>query len=147
MLDCNKLLLDVKANLNMVGKQQDGSWTSARLYSNDAFVCEDGKMMTIRAEIKLGEAAADKQKGIWPAFWLLGDQCTNVPFSPAIRFHVYQGLIEILVRTGGRWPDVGEIDIMENKNGEPTNFGTAHWEDKGEKNSGTTKAFQRSPGL
>lgn len=43
-------------------------------------------------------------KGYWPAFWLLGDDSD-----------------------GAIWPQVGEIDIMENVGDEPTTiFGTAH---------------------
>ncbi len=43
-------------------------------------------------------------KGYWPAFWLLGENSD-----------------------GAIWPQVGEIDIMENVGDEPTTiFGTAH---------------------
>lgn len=43
-------------------------------------------------------------KGLWPAFWMLGDDSD-----------------------GAVWPEIGEIDIMENKGSEPTiTHGTVH---------------------
>ena len=47
-----------------------------------------------------------KGQGIWPAFRMLGASIdTNT------------------------WPACGEIDIMEHKNNEDTNYGTMHWQD------------------
>lgn len=44
--------------------------------------------------------------GVWPAFWMLGDNITSVG-----------------------WPACGEIDIMEHVNTEPKTHGTIHWQD------------------
>lgn len=53
----------------------------------------------IEARIKL-----PRGKGFWPAFWMLGTNITEVS-----------------------WPQSGEIDIMENVNGQSTIHGTVHW--------------------
>lgn len=45
-------------------------------------------------------------QGIWPAFWMLGDNIGSVG-----------------------WPACGEIDIMEHVNAENRTYGTAHWSD------------------
>jgi beta-glucanase (GH16 family) len=58
----------------------------------------------IEARIKL-----PRGKGFWPAFWMLGTNITEVS-----------------------WPQCGEIDIVENVNGQSTIHGTVHW---GENNS------------
>ncbi len=57
----------------------------------------------IEARIKLLIA-----KGCWPAFWMLGSNINTVG-----------------------WPKCGEIDIMENINGESIIHGTAHWDNNG----------------
>jgi beta-glucanase (GH16 family) len=45
-------------------------------------------------------------QGVWPAFWMLGDN----------------------IGTAG-WPDCGEIDVMEHVNTENRTYGTIHWRD------------------
>ena len=68
-------------------------YTSARILTQNKFAQAYGRFEA-RIRIPAGQ-------GIWPAFWLLGDQ--------------------------GRWPANGEIDIMENIGKEPsTVHGTAH---------------------
>jgi beta-glucanase (GH16 family) len=57
----------------------------------------------IEARIKL-----PRGKGLWPAFWMLGTNVAEVS-----------------------WPQCGEIDIMENVNGESTIHGTVHWGEDG----------------
>ncbi|MFA0963651.1 carbohydrate-binding protein [Roseivirga sp. BDSF3-8] len=44
--------------------------------------------------------------GVWPAFWMLGDNISSVG-----------------------WPACGEIDIMEHVNTEQATHGTIHWQD------------------
>jgi beta-glucanase (GH16 family) len=63
-------------------------YTSARLKTQGLFAQAYGRFEA-RIKIPLGQ-------GIWPAFWLLGDDITRVD-----------------------WPDCGEIDIMENIGREP----------------------------
>lgn len=73
------------------------SYTSARINTKDLYQQKYGRF---EARIKVPTG-----KGIWPAFWLLGDD---------------DG--EKLV-----WPQVGEIDIMEYLGDKPTTmFGTVH---------------------
>jgi len=86
-------------NGNLVIKaiqNRDGSYTSARLKTQGLFAFQYG---TIEARIKIPFG-----QGIWPAFWMLGDDIDTVG-----------------------WPRSGEIDIMENIGKEPaTVYGTVH---------------------
>ena len=73
------------------------SYTSARINTKDLYQQKYGRF---EARIKVPTG-----KGLWPAFWLLGDN------------------------DDGRlvWPQVGEIDIMEYLGDKPTTmFGTVH---------------------
>ncbi|MCF7740191.1 MAG: family 16 glycosylhydrolase [Candidatus Marinimicrobia bacterium] len=60
-------------------------------------------------EVKYGKIEArikmSRGVGLWPAFWMLGTNINDVS-----------------------WPACGEIDIMENVNGESVIHGTAHWD-------------------
>jgi beta-glucanase (GH16 family) len=88
-------------------------YTSARMKTQDKYSVKYGK---IEARIKLPYG-----KGIWPAFWTLGN---SIAFS------------------GVGWPKCGEIDIMEmiggNSYGDKTIYGTAHWDDNGHKQAGSS---------
>lgn len=73
------------------------SYTSARLLTKGKFEQQYGRW---EARIRLPYG-----KGIWPAFWLLGDDNNGTEI----------------------WPQIGEIDIMEYLGDEPTvTFGTVH---------------------
>jgi beta-glucanase (GH16 family) len=61
----------------------------------------------IEARIRL-----PRGKGLWPAFWMLGTNISEVG-----------------------WPKCGEIDIMENVNGESIIHGTAHWDENNSRKS------------
>jgi beta-glucanase (GH16 family) len=70
-----------------------GVFTSARLKSQGLFSLQYGR---VEARIQLPES-----QGMWPAFWLLGNNITTV-----------------------NWPACGELDVMEHINGSnPTNDG------------------------
>ena len=69
-------------------KTEAGGYTSARLKTQGKFSIEYGK---IEARIKI-----PRGQGMWPAFWMLGDD----------------------IATAG-WPQCGEIDVMENIGKEP----------------------------
>jgi len=87
------------------------SYTSARLKTEGKASWRYGK---IEARIKLPYG-----QGMWPAFWMLGNNITSVG-----------------------WPACGEIDIMEMIGGagrENTVHGTAHWDDNGHQSSGDSK--------
>lgn len=98
--------LDGEGNLAIVVRRTDpqlrGShfggcgYTSARLISKDRVRFSYG---LVRARIRL-----PRGRGIWPAFWMLGQDITEVG-----------------------WPRCGEIDIMEHFGKEPTMIhGTVH---------------------
>lgn len=84
-------------------KSSSGAWTSARIESKYVFTPTNGKITRIEASLRLPGSASTKQ-GIWPAFWMLGDS----------------------YRHGTVWPACGEIDIMENIDGQTANHGTLH---------------------
>lgn len=72
-------------------------YTSARLLTKGKFEQTYGRF---EARIRLPWG-----QGLWPAFWLLGDDSNGTQI----------------------WPQIGEIDIMENVGDEPTRiFGTVH---------------------
>ena len=92
------------------------NYTSARIKSQGKFSFRYGKM---EARIKLPYG-----DGIWPAFWMLGDNITSVG-----------------------WPSCGEDDIMEMIGGSGTGgtrsplsdatvYGTLHWNQNGQASSG-----------
>ncbi len=75
---------------------QGSNFTSARINTQGIFSTQYGRIET-RMKLPWG-------KGIWPAFWMLGDNINEVS-----------------------WPQCGEIDIMENRGQEPTIVnGTIH---------------------
>lgn len=86
--------------LKIIARQEsfEGSgYTSARIQTKEKFEAQYGRF---EARIKLPWG-----QGIWPAFWMLGDD--------------ENGAIS--------WPQRGEIDIMENRGQEPTKInGTLH---------------------
>jgi beta-glucanase (GH16 family) len=74
----------------------NGGYTSARLKTQGLYSLAYGKI-EMRARVPFGQ-------GIWPAFWMLGNDIGSVG-----------------------WPGCGEIDIMENIGKEPsTVHGTVH---------------------
>lgn len=73
-----------------------GSYTSARIKTHGRFAVSHGRIEA-RLRLPMGQ-------GIWPAFWMLGDNIDTVP-----------------------WPACGEIDIMELVGHKPdTLHGTLH---------------------
>ena len=76
---------------------QGSNYTSARLITKGKFEQTYGRYEA-RIRVPYG-------KGIWPAFWLLGDDANGTKI----------------------WPQIGEIDIMEYIGSEPSRvFGTVH---------------------
>ena len=76
-------------------------YTSARMLTKGKFAFKYG---TVEARIALPTG-----KGIWPAFWMLGENFD----------------------TAG-WPACGEIDIIETINSENIVYGTNHWQNGSE---------------
>lgn len=90
-------------NLLIIARKEaynGSSYTSARMKTQGLKNWTYGK---IEARIKLPQT-----KGIWPAFWMLGENITNVS-----------------------WPKCGEIDILEHVNTETVINGTIHWDNNG----------------
>lgn len=84
-------------------KFEDSYYTSARLMTQGRQSFQYGR---IEARIKVPEGA-----GLWPAFWMLGNDFQRDPANPL----------------SSNWPHVGEIDIMEHVGREPDLImGTAH---------------------
>ncbi len=85
--------LVIKAIKEAYGGSQ---YTSGRIKTQDKFNFKYGKV-EMRAKLPYGQ-------GIWPAFWMLGDNISSVS-----------------------WPDCGEVDIMEYVGQTPTKvYGTIH---------------------
>jgi beta-glucanase (GH16 family) len=77
-------------------RAEDGTYTSARLKTHGKFATGPCR---VEARLKL-----PKGQGIWPAFWMLGDNIDGTP-----------------------WPGCGEIDIVELIGHQPgTLYGTLH---------------------
>jgi len=84
--------------LHIIARQEsfEGlNYTSARIETKGLFAQKHGRF---EARIQLPWS-----QGLWPAFWLLGNQCQENSEFGAIN-----------------WPNCGEIDIMENRGQEPT---------------------------
>lgn len=79
-------------------------WTSARIESKYTLTPPAGKITRVESSLRLGSNLKKNKQGIWPAFWMLGDS----------------------YRKGTIWPACGEIDIMENVNGENVGWGVTH---------------------
>jgi beta-glucanase (GH16 family) len=73
------------------------SYTSTRMKTAGKYSFTYGK-----AEARL---LIPKGKGLWPAFWMLGNS----------------------INSGTPWPDCGEVDIMEHINTDDNCVGTIHW--------------------
>ncbi len=90
----NNVYVDGGGHLVLKANDNNGTWTSARIESTrDDFQAPAGGKLEMTASIQQPNPA--NGLGYWPAFWALG--------SP--------------MRTGGGWPQSGEIDMMEDVNG------------------------------
>ena len=90
-------VLHIRANKE---SYEGASYTSARMITKGKFSFTYG---TVEARIALPTG-----KGIWPAFWMLGENIDQVS-----------------------WPACGEIDIIETVNSENIVYGTNHWQYEG----------------
>lgn len=86
-------------------KDGSGNWTSGRVETtSNSFGAPPGGVVRIESVIQQPNVTTANGAGYWPAFWMLGE-----------------GL-----RTGGTWPNIGEVDILEDVNGRSSVFGTLH---------------------
>lgn len=87
------------------GSDPGKGWTSGRFETqSSSFGAARGGVVRMQASIQQPNVTKANGAGYWPAFWMLG-----------------KGL-----RTGGTWPDIGEVDILEDVNGRGSVFGTLH---------------------
>jgi beta-glucanase (GH16 family) len=92
--------------LTITPRLSNGTWTSARIETQcDEFVALPGGKLYVESRIKLGDAPASQQQGIWPAFWSLGCE--------------FRG-------NYSNWPAASEWDFLESVNGLPTMYSTLH---------------------
>jgi len=90
----SNVYLDGNGDLDIKAIDTNGTWTSGRIESTrDDFEAPAGGELEMTASIE--QPNPTNGLGYWPAFWALG--------SP--------------MRTGGGWPQSGEIDMMEDVNG------------------------------
>lgn len=109
----NNVYMDGNGNLVIKAIKDKTSYpgydyTSASINTYGKHTWQYGRI-EMRAKLPYG-------KGIWPAFWGMGDWAVNP------------------------WPACGEIDVMEMIGGgagyDNTAYGTAHWDDNGHQQSG-----------
>jgi beta-glucanase (GH16 family) len=99
----SNIYLDGQGDLVLQANKSNGKWTSGRIESTrDDFTAPAGGRMEMTASVEQPDVA--NGTGYWPAFWALG--------SP--------------VRTGGQWPQAGELDMFEGLNGDNKASQTLH---------------------
>jgi beta-glucanase (GH16 family) len=107
--------LGTDGSLHIVARQPSaGVYTSARLKSQGLFSFQYGR---IEARIKLPEG-----QGMWPAFWLLGNNVTTVD-----------------------WPACGELDVMEHIDGSNPNNEGFDWVEGSVHGTGLNGGIQFHP--
>ncbi|MBM9506292.1 ricin-type beta-trefoil lectin domain protein [Actinacidiphila acididurans] len=90
----NNVYLDGNGHMVIKAINNGGTWTSGRIESTRSdFQAPPGGQLEMTASIQQPNPASGL--GYWPAFWALGST----------------------MRTGGGWPQSGEIDMMEDVNG------------------------------
>lgn len=86
------------------GSDPRSGWTSGRVQTQGTWGAPAGGVVRMESVLQQPDVTTANGAGYWPAFWMLGS-----------------GL-----RSGGTWPSVGEVDIMEDINGRSSVFGTLH---------------------
>lgn len=79
-------------------------WTSGRIESKYTFTPLAGHITRVESQLRLAGGAVANKQGIWPAFWMMGQS----------------------YRQGTLWPASGEVDVMENINGDGIGHGVVH---------------------
>jgi hypothetical protein len=101
----NNVYQDGNGHLVLKAINNGGQWTSGRVETQlSNFAAPAGGVLAVEASIQQPNLSGAAAAGYWPAFWMLGST----------------------LRTGGSWPSVGEIDILEDINGRSSVFGTMH---------------------
>ncbi|KAK0120052.1 hypothetical protein ONS95_011465 [Cadophora gregata] len=83
-----------------------GQWTSARIETQRKdFVAAPGGKLFVESRLKVGDNPEAQSKGIWPAFWALGES--------------FRGNFT-------NWPSASEWDFLEVLNGQNKIYSTIH---------------------
>ena len=102
----SNIIITKNHTLTITPRINNGSWTSARIETQRTdFAAGPGGKLWIESRLKLGDAPASQQQGIWPAFWALGSK--------------FRGNYT-------NWPAVSEWDFLETVNGGSLMYSTAH---------------------
>jgi beta-glucanase (GH16 family) len=87
------------------GSNPTGGWTSGRIETqSSSFGAPPGGIVMMQSSLQQPNLSTSNGLGYWPAFWMLG--------AP--------------LRSGGSWPSVGEVDILEDVNSQSVVYGTMH---------------------
>lgn len=99
----SNIYLDGQGDLVIQANDTNGKWTSGRIQSTrDDFIAPPGGRMEMTASVQQPDVA--NGTGYWPAFWALG--------APEL--------------TGGQWPQIGELDMFEDVDGQNKASQTLH---------------------
>jgi hypothetical protein len=83
-----------------------GNWTSGRIETTRTdFQPPAGGVLHMEARLQMPNVTGAAAAGYWPAFWSMG-----APARPSAT----------------NWPSIGEVDVMENVQGQNTEYGTFH---------------------
>ncbi|MEY9893558.1 hypothetical protein ABIA31_007238 [Catenulispora sp. MAP5-51] len=84
-----------------------GNWTSGRIETTRTdFQPPTGGVLRMEARIQMPDVTGAAAAGYWPAFWSMGAPARAVGAT--------------------NWPSIGEMDVMENVQGQNTEYGTFH---------------------
>jgi hypothetical protein len=87
------------------GTNPTSGWTSGRIETqSSSFGAAAGGVVLMQSSIQQPNLTTANGLGYWPAFWELG----------------------AALRSGGTWPNVGEVDILEDVNSRSNVYGTLH---------------------
>jgi beta-glucanase (GH16 family) len=99
----SNIYLDGHGDLVIQANESNGKWTSGRIETTrEDFIAPAGGRMEMTASVQQPDVA--NGTGYWPAFWALG----------------------ATERTGGEWPQIGELDMFEDVNGDNKASQTLH---------------------
>ncbi|NUP51368.1 MAG: carbohydrate-binding protein [Catenulispora sp.] len=88
-------------------RDANGAWTSGRIETQRTdFQPPAGGVLRMQARIQMPNVTGDAAAGYWPAFWSMGAPARPVGAT--------------------NWPSIGEIDVMENVQGQNLEYGTLH---------------------
>ena len=87
------------------GSNPTSGWTSGRIETqSSSFGAPPGGIVMMQSSLQQPNLNTTNGLGYWPAFWMLGAS----------------------LRSGGTWPSVGEVDILEDVNSQSQVYGTMH---------------------